>query len=45
MIGSIKFDLIKKYIGETNRQAEVTWTTLYNRMSNQGVFKQYKTQR
>ena len=45
MIDVIRVDFIKKYLGGANRQAESTWSTLYNRMSNQGVFKQHKAPR
>eukprot|EP00804_Cyclotella_cryptica_P030556 CCRYP_014841-RA/>CCRYP_014841-RA protein AED:0.29 eAED:0.28 QI:0/0/0/1/1/1/2/0/385 len=45
MIDAVRVDFMKKYLDGSNRQAEASWSTVYNRMSKAGVFKTHSTQK
>ena len=45
LIDGIRSDFLKKYLGKSNRQNEASWSTVYSRMSNQGVFKAFPTKK
>ena len=38
MIDNIRADFIKKYLSNSNRKGEASWSTVYGRMSSMGVF-------
>jgi hypothetical protein len=38
MIDTIRLDFINKYLKNSNRQAEASWSTVYVRMSQMGIF-------